>query len=135
MKLIRRDELVKRIIERTRLPETTIWRVFDAVFEEIGRALARGEVVHIIRFGTFDLRHYPKRMGVHPRTLEQIPYPTRIAPSFRSSAALKRAIRRWVEEEGVTPEELAAFHLERIRRRTRRKAEVQAAEPATEPAP
>lgn len=117
MKLIRRDELVKRIVERTRLPETTVWRVFDSVFEEIGRALAQGEVVHIIRFGTFDLRHYPKRMGVHPRTLEQIPYPTRIAPSFRSSTALKRAIRRWMEEAGVSPEELEAFHRKRRRRR------------------
>lgn len=117
MKLIRRDELVKRIIERTRLPETTVWQVFDAVFEEIGRALARGEVVHIIRFGTFDLRHYPQRMGVHPRTLERIPYPTRIAPSFRSSTSLKRSIRKWMEEAGVSPEELADFHRKRRRRR------------------
>ncbi len=118
MKVVHRGELVQRVIERTRLPETTVWRVFDAVFEEIGRALAQGEVVHIIRFGTFDIRYYPGRMGVHPRTLEQLPYPSRIAPSFRSSTALKRAIRRWVEEAGIQPGDLAAFHPKKRRRRT-----------------
>ena len=98
MKVIRRDELVRRVIERTRLPETTVWRVFDAVFEEIGQAQARGELVHISRFGTFDLRYYPDRLGVHPRTLERIPYPKRVAPSFRSSSTLKRAVRQGIGE-------------------------------------
>ncbi|MGB9724252.1 MAG: HU family DNA-binding protein [Chloroflexia bacterium] len=98
MKVVLREELVQRVIEHTRLPETTVWRVFDAVFEEIGRALAQGEIVRISRFGTFDLRYYPERLGVHPRTLGRIPYPTRVAPSFRSSLTLKRAIRQGIEE-------------------------------------
>ena len=93
MKTIRKEELVERVMERTRLPKTTIWRVFDAVVEEIAQALARQERVHIARFGTFDLRHYPQRIGVHPRTRGPIPYPERYAPSFRSSLTLKRRIR------------------------------------------
>lgn len=116
MKVIRRDELVKRVIERTLLPETTIWQVFDAIFDEISQALARGEAVHILRFGTFDLRHYPTRMGVHPRTLEKIPYPNRIAPSFRSSRTLKHFIRRRMEESGISFEEIHS------REKRRRKA-------------
>ncbi len=90
---IRKEELVERVAERTRLTRTTIWRVLDAVLEEIGLALARHERVHIARFGTFDLRHYPERMGIHPRTRGAIPYPERYAPSFRSSLTLKRRIR------------------------------------------
>jgi len=93
VKTIRKEELVERVMERTRLPKTTIWRVFDAVVEEIAQALARQERVHIARFGTFDLRHYPQRIGVHPRTRGPIPYPERYAPSFRSSLTLKRRIR------------------------------------------
>ncbi len=117
MKVIRRDELVKRVIERTLLPETTVWQVFDAIFDEISQALARGEAVHILRFGTFDLRHYPTRMGVHPRTLEKIPYPNRIAPSFRSSRTLKHFLRQKIEEAGISFEEISAFHREKRRRK------------------
>lgn len=92
-KVVRKDELVDRVAERTHIPKTTIWRVFDALLDEIGESLARKEPVHIARFGTFDLRHYPERMGVHPRTGEPLPYPERYAPSFRSSLTLKKLIR------------------------------------------
>jgi DNA-binding protein HU-beta len=93
MKTIRKEELVERVAERTRISKTMIWRVFDAVIEEVALALAHKQRVHIARFGTFDLRHYPERMGVHPRTQESIPYPERYAPSFRSSLTLKRRVR------------------------------------------
>ncbi len=93
VKTIRKEELVDRVAARTRLSKTTVWRVFDAVIEEIAQALAQKERVHIARFGTFDLRHYPERLGVHPRTQGSIPYPERYAPSFRSSLTLKRRIR------------------------------------------
>jgi DNA-binding protein HU-beta len=93
MKTIRKEELVRRIVEHTHIPKTTVWRVLDAAIEEISRALAQRERVHISRFGTFDLRHYPERMGVHPRTQEPIPYPERYAPSFRSSLTLKKRVR------------------------------------------
>jgi nucleoid DNA-binding protein len=98
MKTIRKEELVDRVHERSHIPKTMIWRVFDAVLEEIALALANRERVHITRFGTFDLRHYPARMGVHPRTGEPIPYPERYAPSFRSSLTLKRQVRGEEEE-------------------------------------
>jgi nucleoid DNA-binding protein len=98
MKAIRKEELVNRVARRIRMPKTTIWRVFDAILEEISKSLARKERVHIARFGTFDLRHYPERMGVHPRTGEPIPYPERYAPSFRSSLTLKRRIREGTEK-------------------------------------
>lgn len=93
MRTIRKEELVERVAERTHISKTTIWRVFDAVVEELALALAHQERVHIARFGTFDLRHYPERMGVHPRTQKPIPYPERYAPSFRSSLTLKRRVR------------------------------------------
>ena len=93
MKTIRKEELVERVAQRTLIAKTTIWRVFDAVVEELALALANKERVHISRFGTFDLRHYPERMGVHPRTQETIPYPERYAPSFRSSLTLKKRVR------------------------------------------
>ena len=93
MATIRKDELVDRVAQRTRLHKTTIYRVLDAVLEEIAAALASKERVNLARFGTFDLRHYPQRMGVHPRTGEPIPYPERYAPSFRSSLTLKRKVR------------------------------------------
>jgi len=93
-KTVRKDELVERVAERTRIHKTTIWQVFDAIIEEIALALINKERVHVARFGTFDLRHYPERMGVHPRTQDKIPYPERYAPSFRSSLTLKRRIRK-----------------------------------------
>lgn len=94
MKTIRKEEVVDRVAARIREPKTTVWRVLDAFIDVVAEALANQERVHIARFGTFDLRHYPQRMGVHPRTGGAILYPERFAPSFRSSLTLKRRIRQ-----------------------------------------
>ncbi len=102
---IRKEDLVERIYQRTRIPKTRIWRILDAVLEEITISLTNGEMVTIARFGTFDLRHYPARMGVHPRTGEPWPYPERYAPSFRASLSLKRRLRQEMRKKGKTTSE------------------------------
>jgi DNA-binding protein HU-beta len=93
MKTIRKEEVVDRIAARIHEPKTTVWRVLDTFIDVVAEALANQERVHIARFGTFDLRHYPQRVGVHPRTRDPLLYPERYAPSFRSSVTLKRRVR------------------------------------------
>jgi nucleoid DNA-binding protein len=93
VKSIRKDELIDRVAQHTRLPKKDIRQILEAVVQEIGAALAEGEKVKLSRFGTFDLRHYPQRMGTNPKTGEPVLHPERYAPSFRASTTLKRRIR------------------------------------------
>lgn len=92
-KTLRKKDLVVKVAGRLRLSQGTVRQVLDAVLEEIGESLGEGNPVGLAGFGTFDLREYPARQGVHPRTGERMQYPERRAPSFRAGATLKRRVR------------------------------------------
>ena len=43
-------------------------RAVDAILSTIERALASGEEIRLIGFGTFEVQAYPERQGRNPRT-------------------------------------------------------------------
>lgn len=93
METVRKDELIARIAQHTRLPKGEIRQILDAIFREIGSSLAKKREVNLYGFGTFGLRHYSRRMIVNPQTGETFLQPERYAPSFRSSTTLKRRLK------------------------------------------
>jgi nucleoid DNA-binding protein len=96
LETVRKDELIARIAQRTRLPKGEVRRILDAILQEIGASLAKGREVNLYGFGTFGLRHYSPRMGVNPQTGEPVLHPERYAPSFRSSTTLRRRLREGI---------------------------------------
>ena len=61
----------------------------NAVFGAIGDALAKGEAVQLIGFGTFDVKKRPARTARNPRTGEEIKIKASKAPTFKAGKALK----------------------------------------------
>ena len=61
----------------------------NAVFGAIGDALAKGEAVQLIGFGTFDVKKRPARTARNPRTGAEIKIAASKAPSFKAGKALK----------------------------------------------
>ena len=64
------SEIAGRFTDRIRVGRPSLGDAVDAVFEAIEKALAKGEDVEMLRFGTFGTRKRPARTGRNPRTGE-----------------------------------------------------------------
>ena len=66
---------------------------FDAVFEAIQDALARGESVAITGFGTFSTTSRPACTGRNQGTGESIDIAASTAPAFKAGRTVRDAVR------------------------------------------
>jgi DNA-binding protein HU-beta len=67
--------------------------VVDAFFDAIRTALAKGEKVQAVGFGTFETHCRAARKGRNPQMpTEVIDIPEKTAPVFRAGKALKEAV-------------------------------------------
>ncbi|MGN0917522.1 MAG: integration host factor subunit alpha, partial [Oxalobacter sp.] len=66
-------ELTELLYEQVGLNKREAKEMVETFFEEISRALERGETVKLSGFGNFQLRDKPQRPGRNPRTGEEIP--------------------------------------------------------------
>lgn len=85
-------ELANAVAEELELSKKDGVRAVDVVFEEITRALKRGERVSVPGFGIFAVRDRPARMGRNPQTGEPIRIPASRKVAFRASKDLKLAV-------------------------------------------
>ncbi len=63
--------------------------LINAVFGAIGDALAKGEAVQLIGFGTFGVKERAAREGRNPRTGEVVKIKASKVPTFKAGKALK----------------------------------------------
>ena len=69
-------------------------KAVNAVIESITEALANGESVQLVGFGTFEVKDRAARKGVNPRTNEEITIEASKLPSFKAGKALKEAVSK-----------------------------------------
>ena len=69
-------------------------KVVGAVLESITEALANGEAVQLVGFGTFEVKERASRKGINPRTKEEIEIGASRLPSFKAGKALKEAVNQ-----------------------------------------
>jgi DNA-binding protein HU-beta len=65
----------------------------NAVFDSVKDALAEGDKVSLIGFGTFSVKTRAARTGLNPRTKETIEIPESKVPAFKAGSALKDAVK------------------------------------------
>ena len=66
--------------------------VVDAFVDAIKGALANGDKVSLIGFGTFSVKERAAREGRNPRTGKKIKIPKKKAPTFKPGKELKDAV-------------------------------------------
>ena len=84
-----RTELIATVAEKTGLSKKDSEKAVNAVFSGITEALASGDKVGIIGFGTFEVKERAARKGVNPRTGEEIEVKASKLPTFKAGKALK----------------------------------------------
>ncbi|NLZ92884.1 MAG: HU family DNA-binding protein [Firmicutes bacterium] len=88
-----KSELISVVAEKTGFTKKDTEKVVNAVFDGIGEALAKGDKVQIIGFGTFDVRDRKEREGRNPATGETITIPAVKVPVFKAGKALKDSVK------------------------------------------
>jgi len=89
---INKGDIVVVVAETAGLTKADAGKAVDAVLSAISGALARGEVVSLIGFGTFSVKARAARTGLNPRTKETIEIPASNNPAFKAGKALKDAV-------------------------------------------
>lgn len=87
-----KSELVTQVVEKTSLKKKDVASVVDSLFATISEALATGERVRLVGFGTFEVRVRAARNGRDIRTGQPRRIPAGKRPAFRAGAELKKAV-------------------------------------------
>jgi DNA-binding protein HU-beta len=85
-------ELIDAVAGEANLSKAEAGRAIDAVVDSISSALAKGQQVSVVGFGTFSVKHRAARSGRNPRTGETIQIAASNVPGFKAGKALKDAV-------------------------------------------
>ncbi|MFB3897230.1 MAG: HU family DNA-binding protein [bacterium] len=66
----------------------------ETFLDGIKQALAKGEKVSIVGFGTFKIKERRPRTGRNPRTGQEIQVPGKKVPSFKAGKEFKDAVNK-----------------------------------------
>ena len=87
-----KTELVSAMAERLGASKTHSEEALTVALDLITEALAEGEKVQLVGFGSFEVRERAPRIGRNPRTKEEVTIPASKAVQFKSGKVLKRAV-------------------------------------------
>lgn len=86
-------ELVNDIAQATGQTKLDVHNTVAAVLHELTLAMAKGERVTLVGFGTFERRHRQARMGVNPQNPDQkLKIAAAKVPVFRAGQDLKQIV-------------------------------------------
>lgn len=88
-----KTELVAAVAAKAELSKKDAEAAVNAVFDSVKNALAEGDKVSLIGFGTFSVKTRAARTGLNPRTKETIEIPESKVPAFKAGSALKDAVK------------------------------------------
>jgi len=85
-------ELVKNIVEKTKVPAREVKEVLEAFTDVITESLMNKEPVKIHKFGVFKVtKRKARKSKLHGKTYE---IPSRYSPEFNFSGNIKEAIHK-----------------------------------------
>ena len=85
-------ELATEVSRKAKVSHKVAKVVVDAVFEEMVKALRRGDRVEIRGFGSFVIRNYGSYQGRNPKTGETVSVAPKKLPYFKVGKELKERV-------------------------------------------
>ena len=87
-----REELVKEIAGKADISQKVANEALTATINAIVNAVANGDKVALIGFGTFEARKRAARTGRNPQTGEAMSIPEKTVPAFSAGKKFKEAV-------------------------------------------
>lgn len=88
-----KTDLINRMATELKMTKAQAGKAVNAILEEMKGALAKGEDVQLVGFGSFTTAKRAKRTGRNPQTGKAIQIPAKTVPKFRAGKALKEAVK------------------------------------------
>ena len=90
-----KSELLQRVAEQNRhLYQRDVEKILDAILDEIGAALTRGDRVELRGFGTFSVKRRSARAGRNPRTGVTVSVERKAVPYFKTGKEMRKRLNR-----------------------------------------
>lgn len=89
-----KSELIGAVAQKAGLTKKDTEKAINSFIEVVQEALAGGDTVAILGFGTFLARERSAREGRNPRTGEPIQIPAARVPVFRPGRGLRDAVKQ-----------------------------------------
>ena len=87
-----RNELISAMAEKSGLNKKETGLALDAFTASVQEALAAGNKVQLVGFGSFEVKERAARTAINPRTQEPVEIAAAKVPSFKAGKALKDAL-------------------------------------------
>jgi DNA-binding protein HU-beta len=87
-------QLIDAVAEKANASKAAADIVVSAAIEAIAEAIARGENVQFVGFGTFSVAERKARSGRNPQTGKEIRIPARNVVRFKAGAGLNAAVNK-----------------------------------------
>jgi DNA-binding protein HU-beta len=87
-------QLIDAVAEKANATKAAAEIVVSAAIEAIAEAIARGENVQFVGFGTFSVAERKARSGRNPQTGKEIRIPARQVVRFKAGAGLRAALNK-----------------------------------------
>ena len=85
-----KNELINEVAASANMSKKAAGEAISATFAAIESALAKGDKVQLVGFGTFEVRERAARIGRNPQDPEKtIEIPAKKVPVFRAGKSLK----------------------------------------------
>lgn len=85
-------DLVDRIAEKAGLSKLEASRALEVVLDATAKALAKGERVALLGFGTFEVKRRAPRVGRNPKTGAEVRIEASRSVAFKAGKALKDSV-------------------------------------------
>lgn len=87
-----KTELVALVAEKASMSKKDAELALSSTLSAITDAIAKGDKVQLVGFGTFETKQRGERNGKNPRTGEPVKIPAVTVPSFKAGKNLKDAV-------------------------------------------
>ena len=89
-----KTELINQVAERAGLSKKDAEQALNAMLDTVSDALAQGDKVQLVGFGSFEIQARDARIGRHTKTKKPIEIPATKAPVFKAGKALKDRVAK-----------------------------------------
>ena len=89
-----KSELVAAMAEKANVSKKAAEESLNAMLNVVKEAMAKGDKVQLVGFGSFEVRTRAARKGHNPQTKAEIKIPACKAPAFKAGKALKDEVNR-----------------------------------------
>lgn len=88
-----KTELINAVAEKSGLTKVDAKAAVEAVVATVTEALAKGDKIALVGFGTLSVAEKGERTGINPRTKETIKIAARKVVKFKQGAELTAALK------------------------------------------